>query len=67
MTDRGSWTKLLSNTGPVVMAPDLAPAMPPEPAPKTRLQQLALGLLIWIAFAVVGGAALYGLSILAGD
>jgi hypothetical protein len=49
------------------MASDLAPATPPDPAPQTRLYQRGIGLLIWLAFAVMGGAALYGLSILAGD
>jgi hypothetical protein len=45
------------------MASDLAP----KPPLRTRLYQRGIGLFIWAAFAVAGGAALYGLSILAGD
>jgi hypothetical protein len=40
---------------------------PPEPSPQTRRRQRVLGLLIWGGFAVIGVAALYGASILAGD
>jgi hypothetical protein len=38
-----------------------------RPTAQTRLYRRGIGLLIWLAFAAVAVAALYGASVLMGD
>jgi hypothetical protein len=46
---------------------DIVLTVPTKPPRQSPIYQKAIGILIWLAFAAAGVAALYALSKLAGD